>query len=102
MGRSSFYQDQYCKCIRLGVPYLYAVAIIRNLKQLQPPVLDDHFKGGGASIHGVLDEFFEGVYRSHDNLTSGNLVHDIGVEGLWQASAPSYDPRVGRSGGGEP
>ena len=62
------------------------MAIISNLKQLQTAVLYCDFQRGCAGINGILDQLLERMHRSDDDLACGDLVDNILVKGLAEAS----------------
>ena len=59
-----------------------AMAVVGDLKQLQPSILDDDLKRSGASIHSIFDQFFQGMDRSDYDFASSNLVDNILIKRL--------------------
>ena len=60
------------------------MAIIGNLEQLQPTVLDYYFQRSRASVNSIFNEFLERMHWSDNDLSCGNLVDDILVKSLLQ------------------
>jgi hypothetical protein len=58
------------------------MTVVRDLKQLQPPLFNKNFKGCRASINRILNEFFESMHRRYNYLASSDLINNIGVKGL--------------------
>ena len=58
------------------------MAVVGDLKQLEPSILDDDLKRSGASIHSVFNQFLECMNRSDYDLASSNLVDNILIKGL--------------------
>jgi hypothetical protein len=80
--------------IVINLTHLNTTAIICDLKELQPAVFDENFQGCGPSIHGVFNEFLEGVHRGDDDLASRNFIHYIWVQRLIRAAATRLAPSV--------
>lgn len=58
------------------------MTIISDLKKLKAPILDQDFELGRPSINGVLDQFFESMHRSNDDLSCSDLIDYILLESL--------------------
>lgn len=62
--------------------YLYATAVIRDLKKFEPAILYKNFQGGSAGVYGILNEFLERVHRGDYDFTGGNFVYYVWFERL--------------------
>ena len=58
------------------------MAVVGDLKQLQPSILDDDLKRSGASIHSIFDQFLQCVNRSDYDFAGSNLVDNILIKRL--------------------
>lgn len=58
------------------------MSIIRNLQQLQSPILDKNLDGCGTCIDSVFNKLFQCMHRGNNDFARGDLVDDIRVEGL--------------------
>ena len=59
-----------------------AMAVVGDLKQLQPSLLNDNLKRSGASIHSIFDQLFQGMDRSDYDFASSYLVDNILIKRL--------------------
>lgn len=62
--------------------YIYAMAIVGNLEQLKSSILDQDLEGCGTSVHSILNQFFQSMHGSDNDLPCGNLIHNIRVKCL--------------------
>lgn len=60
-----------------------AVPIVRDLEQFQASILDENLQRSRAGVDGVFDQFFERMHRRNYDFSSGNLVHNVLIQGLW-------------------
>ena len=58
------------------------MAVVGDLKHLQPSIFDDDLKRSGASVHSIFDELLQRMNRSYYNFASSNLVDDILIKRL--------------------
>lgn len=65
--------------------YIYPVSVVSDLQQLQTTFFNNDLEKGGPRINGILYELFQSMHRCHNNLTSGNLIHNIGIKGLFRS-----------------
>lgn len=86
IGKSSFWLEVSKESRTQGrygpVTDIDAMAVVRDLKQLQPSILNDNLKGSGASIHSIFDQFFQRMDRSDYDLASSDLVDNILIKRL--------------------
>lgn len=58
------------------------MAVVGDLEEFEAAILDEDFNGSRASVDGILDQLFQCMHGSHDDLSCSDLVHDIGIESL--------------------
>lgn len=62
--------------------HVYAMAVVGNLEELEAAILDEDFNGSRTSVDGILDQLFQCMHGSHDDLSRSDLIDDIGIESL--------------------
>ena len=67
------------------------MAIVRDLKQLEPSILNDNLKRSGASIHCIFNQFLKGMNRSHYDFAGSNLVNNILIQRLSKSISSGSD-----------
>ena len=86
MGKSSFYlyisKGQSGQALYDTATDIDAVAVVGDLKQLQPPILDDNVERSRASIHCVLNQFLQSMDRGDNNLAGSDFVNNILIKSL--------------------
>lgn len=58
------------------------MAIIRDLKKFETAVFHEDLNRCRSSINRVLDELFQRMHRSDDDLAGGDFVDNIGIQSL--------------------
>ena len=58
------------------------MAIVGNLKQLQPSIFDDNLERSRPSVDSILNQFFQSMNRGDYDFTGSNLVDHILVKSL--------------------
>lgn len=86
MGKSSFYllvsRDQSGQALYDTATDIDAVAGVGDLKQLEPPVLDDNVERRRASIDCVLNQFLQSMDRGDNDFAGSDFVDNILIKSL--------------------
>ena len=86
IGKSSFWfrvSKKNCTQSRYGsVTDVNAMAVVGDLKQLEPSILDDDLKRSGACIHSIFNQFLQRMNRSDYDFASSNLIDNILIKRL--------------------
>ena len=86
MGKSSFYvlvsKDQSSQALYDTATDIDAMAVVGDLKQLQPPFLDDNVERSRASINCVLNQFLQSMNRGDNDLAGSDFVNNILIKSL--------------------
>ena len=86
IGRSSFYilvsSSDKDQTLHVTVTNVDSVAIVGNLKQLQPSIFDNNLKRSRPGVDSILNQFFQSMNRSDYDFAGSNLVYHILVKSL--------------------
>jgi hypothetical protein len=83
LGSSQQGEKAFCDRFRLRKnSYIYAMAIVRDLQQLETSVLDQDFDGRRTSVDGVFDQLLQRMHGSNDYLSRGDLIDHIRIQSL--------------------
>lgn len=86
IGKSSFYvlvsNNQSSKALDGTATDIDAVAVVSDLKQFQPSILDDNVERSRTSIHCILDQFFQSMNRGDNDFAGSNFVDNILIKSL--------------------
>lgn len=69
--------------------YIYAMTVVSDLEKLETAIFHQDLDRGGTSVDSILYQLLQSVHRSDDDLSSGDLVHHIGIQCLLRDSAMS-------------
>ena len=58
------------------------MAVVGDLKQLQPSIFDDNLERSRASIHGIFNQFLQSMNRGDNDFAGSNLVDNILIKSL--------------------
>lgn len=69
------------------------MAVVGNLEQFQPSILDDDFDGSRASIDCIFNQFLQRMNRGDYNFASSNFVNNILIKSLDKliSCGPAFD-----------
>lgn len=62
--------------------YLNTASIVGDLQEFEATLLDQYLESGGTCVNGVLDQFFQRIDRGNNDLSSGDFIDYILIEGL--------------------
>lgn len=65
-----------------GATDIDTVAVVSDLKQLQPSVLDDDLERSRASIYCVFDQFLQRMNWGDYNFASSDLIDNVLIKSL--------------------
>lgn len=86
MGKSSFYllisENRGGQALYDTATNVDAVAVVGDLKQLQPSILDENVERSRPSIHSILNQFLQSMDRGDNDFAGSNLVDNILLKGL--------------------
>ena len=86
IGRSSFYvlisKDQSGQTLSGTVTDIDAVAVVGDLKQFQPSILDDNLERSRTSVHCIFNQLLQCMNRGDDNFAGSNFIDNILIKSL--------------------
>ena len=86
IGRSSFYvrvsKHQGALSLCGTVTDINTMAVVGDLKQLQPSILDDNLDGCRASIHCIFNQLLQSMNRGDYDFAGSDLVDNILIKSL--------------------
>ena len=60
-----------------GVPFVHAVAVVRDCDRLATTILDLDLNTSSASIQSIFNEFLDDAGRPFDHFAGGDLVDHV-------------------------